>query len=90
MNEKITRKILEERLSNILEEAKSEIVFIATTYNNFNSPHEGYAIILEELDELWSEIKKGSSERNPIEMENECKRIIAAVTCFMLYCCQDN
>ncbi len=86
-NEKITHKILEERLSNILEESKNEITYIATTYNNFNSPHEGYAVILEELDELWSEIKKESSLRNPIEMEHECKRIIAAAICFMLYCC---
>ncbi len=24
----------------------------------FNSPHEGYAVILEELDEMWEAIKK--------------------------------
>ena len=90
MIEKISRKILEEKLSNILEESKDYIAYIATTYNNFNSPHEGYAIILDELDELWSEIKKDPSNRNTIEMSHECKRIIAAATCFMLYCCQNN
>ena len=26
----------------------------------FNSPHEGYAVIQEELDELWIEIKANS------------------------------
>lgn len=25
---------------------------------NFNSVHEGYAVILEEIDELWDEVKK--------------------------------
>lgn len=27
----------------------------------FNSPHEGYAVLLEEVDELWYEIKSGGS-----------------------------
>lgn len=29
-----------------------------------NSLHEGYAIILEEMDEAWDEIKKKRSKRN--------------------------
>lgn len=28
------------------------------SYLGFNSAHEGYAVILEELDELWAEVKK--------------------------------
>jgi hypothetical protein len=27
-------------------------------YGDFKSLHEGYAILLEEVDELWEEIKK--------------------------------
>jgi len=29
-----------------------------------NSIHEGYAVILEELDEVWDEVKKKTKERN--------------------------
>jgi NTP pyrophosphatase (non-canonical NTP hydrolase) len=27
-------------------------------HSQFTSPHQGYAVILEELDELWDEVKK--------------------------------
>ena len=32
-------------------------------FGPFNSAHEGYAVILEELDELWDEIKGNNGER---------------------------
>ncbi len=35
----------------------------------FNSPHEGYAVILEELDELWDEIKQKSQPRERMREE---------------------
>lgn len=31
---------------------------------SFNSPHEGYAVIREELDELWEEIKKKNPDKD--------------------------
>ncbi len=37
----------------------------------FNSAHEGYAVILEELDELWDEIKKKQSVRDHNRMRKE-------------------
>ena len=33
------------------------------TYDEFNSPHEGYAVLLEEVDELWDEIK---NDKKPV------------------------
>ena len=30
-------------------------------FKDFNSDHEGFAVILEELDELWEAIKKNKS-----------------------------
>lgn len=44
------------------EEIISEVAFEIDTSRNkhkpFNSSHEGYAVLLEELDEVWEEIKK--------------------------------
>jgi len=31
-------------------------------HNAYDSPHEGYAVILEELDELWDDVKQNHIE----------------------------
>ena len=51
-------------------EAKEALDMIKREYNNaafkfreFNSPHEGYAVIKEEFDELWDEIKANDHKK---------------------------
>lgn len=48
-----------------------------------NSFHEGYAILLEEVDELWAEIKKQEKDRDLRELKNELIQV-AAVSLRML------
>lgn len=50
-----------------------ELKSARSKHGNMKSIHEGYAVILEELDEVWDEVKKKSSER---DMENLLKEII--------------
>lgn len=40
-----------------------------------HSYHEGYAILLEELDELWDEVKKKSNNRNHLDTLKELVQI---------------
>ncbi|HKZ42981.1 MAG TPA: hypothetical protein VJ044_18625 [Candidatus Hodarchaeales archaeon] len=40
-----------------------------TLYPPFHSYHEGYAILLEELDEFWEEIKKKRGNLEKVENE---------------------
>ncbi len=47
----------EQALSDIRDEMQRAI----GEHGWFNSRHEGYAVILEELDELWNEIKQNAS-----------------------------
>lgn len=42
-----------------------------------NSFHEGYAIVLEEMDEFWNEIKKDPQNSNPINMRTEAVQTAA-------------
>ncbi len=37
-------------------------------FGPFNSAHEGYAVILEELDEAWTEIKRNNLSAAQAEM----------------------
>jgi hypothetical protein len=40
-----------------------ELIFARKKHGPVNSIHEGYAVILEELDEVWNEVKKKTDER---------------------------
>ena len=42
----------------IQAEVSAELLRAMTNNAKFNSAHEGYAVLLEELDELWEEVKR--------------------------------
>jgi hypothetical protein len=43
--------------SRVEREVTAELERARAKHGDFNSGHEGYAVILEELDELWDEVK---------------------------------
>jgi hypothetical protein len=45
-------------IEKILDEVKAELLRAGTHNNAFNSAHEGYAVLKEEVDELWAEVKE--------------------------------
>jgi len=53
-------------------------------YGPFASYHEGYAIMAEELEELWAEIKKKPSERDEGKLRAESKQCAAMALRFMI------
>lgn len=42
-----------------------------------NSAHEAYAVVLEELDEFWEEVRKKRIDRDPQKMLTELVQIAA-------------
>ncbi len=46
-------------------------------HTSINSAHEGYAVILEELDEFWEECRKRSKDRRPLAMYSELVQVAA-------------
>jgi hypothetical protein len=47
----------------------------------FNSAHEGYAVLLEEVDELWDEVKK--RDHDPVAMRTEATHVAAMALRFI-------
>lgn len=58
-----------------------------TLHGPFNSAHEGYAIILEELDELWNEVKKKAVDRSVDKMIEEAVEVGATALRFLVDVC---
>jgi glutamyl-tRNA reductase len=59
------------------ESVRAELIFARSKYRPMASAHEGWAIIREEIDELWDEVKKKPSERDTIAMYEELVQIAA-------------
>jgi len=56
------------------------------TFDSFNTYHEGYAVLKEELDELWDEIKGKQRKRVLIE---EASQVGAMALRFLIDLCED-
>lgn len=50
------------KLTHTINAVRDEIERARMKHPNYHSAHEGYAVILEELDELWDEVKADSSK----------------------------
>jgi len=64
-----------------LKDVVDELEGAEATFPPFNSYHEGYAIIKEELDELWEEIK--SKRREKVKLYIEATQVAAMAVRFM-------
>lgn len=62
----------------VIEEYKNSM----KKFPEFNTPHEGYAVIKEEVDELWEEVRE--KEHNYEKMEKECIQIAAMAVKFIM------
>lgn len=56
-------------MQKILTEIEKEVVRANRIHGEFNSLHEGYAVLMEEIDELWEEIKHRNTDLLAIREE---------------------
>lgn len=69
---------------NIHEDLKKAIKDAESKYSEYNSYHEGFAIIAEEVDELWDEVKE--KEHNRLKLYNEAMHVACTAIRFMKLC----
>ncbi len=67
--------IEDEKLANIIYEIIEEFKFATNKFPPFHSAHEGFAVIDEEHDELWDEIKGNKKEGSGERMKKEAKQV---------------
>jgi hypothetical protein len=68
-------------LPNIVREVEIEVLESTEKHGEFRGGHEGYAVILEELDELWEHVKGDSWATDAAY--NEAKQVAAMGIKFM-------
>lgn len=69
--------------------AVEEATTAAKRWGPFNSAHEAYGVLLEELDELWDHVKTNQKRRDIDAMRKEAMQVAAMAIRFMHDVCND-
>lgn len=63
---------------------KTELQAAMTMWPSMHSPHEGFAVILEEVDELWEQVKVNQNRHDIAKMSTEAIQIAAMAARFVI------
>ena len=75
------------KVKKIMDEILQEYLRASKKFKPMASPHEGYAVIKEELDELWEDIKTNSDPLG--NMRTEAIQIATMGMRFVIDCCSE-
>lgn len=62
---------------------RDELCRAMELWSPMQSAHEGYAVILEELEELWEHVKKNQNKRDIAAMRTEAVHVAAMAARFI-------
>lgn len=62
---------------DFLHDVAVEAERAVSLHGDFRSLHEAYAVLLEEVDELWDEVRKKSAHRIDLDVYSELVQIAA-------------
>jgi glutamyl-tRNA reductase len=68
----------------VIDDVQTELASAYENWPAFNTAHEGWALIQEEMDELWDEVKKKPSKRSKEALYTEAKQVAAMAIRFMI------
>ncbi|MGB0817783.1 MAG: hypothetical protein ACPGQQ_02665 [Candidatus Puniceispirillaceae bacterium] len=78
-----------EGLDEIAAAVGTEVTNAIKNWPQFNSAHEGYAVLAEEVDELWSHVKTNQKRRDIEAMKAEAIQVAAMAMRFALEVCNE-
>ena len=71
------------KYDNALKQIETEFMRASDLFPNLHSNHEAYAVIKEEVDELWDEIKKSKELKGNKNITKELIQIGAMVVRYL-------
>lgn len=72
-----------------LLEAAAELEGATNNWPAFNSAHEGFAVVKEEVDELWDHVKTNQKKRDLVAMRKEAIQVAAMALRFARDVCNE-
>lgn len=82
-----TTNMTTEDVRAVLNMVESEVFRARRKHEGMKTPHEGYAVILEELDELWELVKADNAVGQAAR--SEALQIAAMAVCYILEVARD-
>lgn len=82
--------IIDEKLNAIFDDIDEELVSALTKFPPFNSAHEGFSVLNEEVDELWEHVRGKQGSRSVAEMRKEAVQVAAMAIRFVLDVCDSD
>lgn len=70
-------------------QTRNELSAAVLNWPAMNSAHEGYAVLLEEMDELWEHVKTKQKRRDLDAMRKEAIQVAAMALRFALEVCNE-
>lgn len=86
--EKETQYELTSEEADALQMIIEEYLGAVKKFGGFNSAHEGFAVLQEEVDELWEEVRKKQGNRE--DLAKEAKQVAAMGLRFLVEVCLKN
>ena len=77
------------KLQSALDKIEKEVNDAMIKWPPMHSAHEGYAVLLEEVDELWDEVKLNQKKRSVQKMGDEALQVAAMALRFYLEVCNE-
>lgn len=76
-------------LDTVLASIKAELAEVMVKWPPMNSAHEGYGVLLEEVDELWDHVKTKQKNRDLTAMKKEAVQVAAMAIRFAIEVCNE-
>lgn len=74
-------------IADVTTAVQREVARAKSKFLPFNSAHEGFAVLWEEVDELWDEVRKNQRVRDKALMRTEAIQVAAMAVRFVMEVC---
>ncbi len=79
--------MIEGNIAGVVDEVVAELERATNLHGPMSSPHEGYAVLQEEVDELWEEVKDRDLDQR--RLRAEAIQVAAMAIRFIMDCCEE-